>query len=452
MNRMCPLAVAALAMAIAAPAQPSLAGDWFGTLDVGAVKLRLAFHLRSLPDGLHATFDSLDQGAAGLPVTSAVQSGDSLKLVLRNLGASYEGTLQGDLKTISGTFTQNGASFPLILTHGAAGSAEPKRPQNPARPYPYREEDIVYANPVAKGVKLAATFTIPSGKGPFPAVLLITGSGPQDRDETLMGHKPFLVLSDYLTRRGIAVLRADDRGIGKSTGSFGAATTADFATDAEAGVAWLKTRPEVDHARIGLIGHSEGGEIAPMVAAKDHDVAFIVMLAGTGVPGDELLVAQVMASNEAAGMSHADAVKTGDMERDVLKAVEANRDPAVLREKLAAYLPKDQIERQAASLSSPWFRFFLTYNPANDLRKLTCPVLALDGSKDTQVPAWQNLPAIRAALEAAGNKHFEAIEMPGLNHLFQTAKTGAVSEYSSIEETMSPAVLEKVATWILGPK
>jgi len=434
----------------APPVKPSdIDGVWTGSLDVGVVKLRLAFHFTNTAGGLRASLDSLDQNANGLPVTSVARKGNSLKLAMDSIVATYDARIQPDHNTISGTFTQNGQPLPLTIKRSSQAGLDPKKPQNPVRPFPYREEDVVYENAPA-GVKLAATFTIPPGKGPFPAVLLITGSGPQDRDESLMGHKPFLVLSDYLTRRGIAVLRADDRGVGKSTGNFGAATTADFATDAEAGVAWLKTRPEVNRARIGLIGHSEGGSIAPMVAARNRDVAFIVMLAGSGVRGDELLVAQIMALDETAGMSHAAALEAGGVERNILKTVESEKDPAKLQEKLAAFIPRTQLDSQTAALSSSWFRFFLEYDPAIDLHKVTCPVLALIGTKDTQVPAKQNLPAIRQALEAAGNRHFEVVEMPGLNHLFQTAQTGSVSEYAAIQETMSPAVLGRIASWIQG--
>jgi pimeloyl-ACP methyl ester carboxylesterase len=284
-------------------------------------------------------------------------------------------------------------------------------------------------------------------------VVLITGSGPQDRDESLLGHKPFLVLSDYLTRHGIVVLRADDRGTAKSTGNFATATTADFATDTEAGIAYLKTRPEVNPRKIGLIGHSEGGIIAPMIAARNPDVAFIVMMAGSGVPGDDILVAQVQAIAESSGKSHEDAMKAATRQRELLTLVETEKDETVLeakmKEKLTGEVPDAQIGAAIKTLTSPWFRYFMTYDPAIALRKVTCPVLAINGEKDTQVPPAQNLPAIRKALEQGGNKHFEVDELPGLNHLFQTAKTGSPSEYASIEETISPVALDKMSTWIL---
>jgi uncharacterized protein len=249
-------------------------------------------------------------------------------------------------------------------------------------------------------------------------------------------------------------LRAYDRGTGKSTGDFEGATTADFATDTEAGIAYLKTRPEVDLHKIGLIGHSEGGVIAPMIAARNHDVAFIVMMAGTGVPGYQVLVAQSQAIEVASGNDPAVAAKNAAKEKDMLTLVETEKDTAtlekLLREKLAGDVPQGVIGLQIKQLTSVWFRYFLTYDPATALRKVTCPVLALNGSLDKQVLPSQNLPAIRKALDAAGNQHVEIDELPGLNHLFQTAKTGAPAEYGQIEETMSPVALEKISTWILN--
>jgi len=435
-------------------AKPSdIDGAWMGTLDLGAAKLRVVFHVVNTEDGLIATMDSPDQGVKGMPTTSVTRNGANLKIEAKSIGGVFEGKIAPDLSSIDGTFTQMGASHPLVLKRVKDQSElQLKRPQNPVKPYPYREEEVSYDNK-AQNVTLAAAFTIPQGKGPFPAVVLITGSGPQDRDESLMGHKPFLVLSDYLTRHGIAVLRADDRGTGRSTGVFGNATTADFATDTEAGVAWLKTRPEVDPHKIGLIGHSEGGVIAPMIAARNHDVAFIVMMAGTGVPGDQILPAQGEAIELAMGKSAAEAANDAAKEKEMLALVETEKDAAALEkeltEKITGEVPEAQIGMEIRQLTAPWMRYFLTYDPATALRKVTCPVLAVNGSLDKQVLPGQNLPAIRTALEEAGNKHFEIDELPGLNHLFQTAKTGSPAEYAQIEETMSPVALEKIADWIL---
>jgi hypothetical protein len=436
------------------PAKPSdIDGTWMGTLDAGAMKLRVVFHITNTEEGLTATMDSPDQNVKGLPVTSVTRDGASLKLDLKQIPGAFEGKIAKDLTTIEGTWTQGGGGFPLVLKQVKdAAELERRRPQNPVKPYPYRDEEVSYANPAAS-IKLAATLTIPPGQGPFPAVLLIVGSGPHDRDEALMGHRPFLVLADYLTRHGIAVLRADKRGVGKSGGNSATATTADFATDAEAGVAYLRGRPEVNPRKIGLVGHSEGGIIAPMVAARNADVAFIVMLAGTGVPGDQILVAQSRLIAEAAGKSPAEAEKNANEQRGVLALVKNEKDNAALeselRKRMAGKGSEAQVDAQIKVITSPWFRYFLTYDPAENLRKVWCPVLALNGEKDLQVSPALNLPAIRQALEQGGNKHFEADELPGLNHLFQTARTGAPSEYAEIEETMSPVALEKIADWIL---
>jgi hypothetical protein len=436
------------------PAKPSdIDGAWMGTIELGGgIKVRVVFHIVNTENGLTATLDSPDQGMKGLPATKVTRDGATVKIDIEKIGGTFEGQVAADSNSIVGTFTQGGPT-PLVLHRLKDESEiELRRPQNPTKPYPYHDEDVTYDNKI-QNVTLAATLTIPQGKGPFPAVVLITGSGPQDRDESLLGHKPFLVLSDYLTRHGIAVLRADDRGTAKSTGNFATATTADFATDTEAGINYLKTRPEVDTHKIGLIGHSEGGIIAPMIAARNPDVAFIVMMAGSGVPGDEILVAQVEAIAESSGKTHDEAVKAGAKQREILTLVKTEKDPAKLEKDLKEKLADEGMEAQLGieikALTSPWFRYFMSYDPATALRKVTCPVLVLNGEKDKQVPPAQNLPAIRKALEQAGNKHFEIDELPSLNHLFQTAKTGSPSEYAQIEETIAPVALDKMSTWIL---
>ncbi len=442
------LSTAALAQA-AKPA-PDVTGTWLGTLDVGALKLRIAFNIKSTPEGLAATMDSLDQGAKGIAVDSVVLKGSTLSMELKRLAGSYNGEVAPDAASVQGTWSQGGGSYALVLRRVKdTATLEPRRPQMPAKPYPYREEEVSYVN-VAADAKLAATLTLPEGKGPFPAVLLITGSGPQDRDESIMGHKPFLVLADHLTRKGIAVLRADDRGVGKSTGDFKSATSADFGSDAAAAIGYLKARPEIDAKKIGLIGHSEGGLIAPMLAATDKSISFIVLLAGPGVPGDELLVEQVRALATASGAPPAQIETSVANQREILALLKSEKDNAAFIEKVKARYGATIPEAQLTAITSPWFRYFINYDPATSLRKVICPVLALDGEKDTQVPPAQNIPAIRKALSEGGNKHFDTAVVPGVNHLFQTATTGAPAEYATIEETISPAVLDKVSSWILA--
>ncbi len=432
---------------------PDIDGTWMGTLDPGTIKLRIVFHITSTEKGITATLDSPDQNARGIPVTSANYSNATLSIEIKPLGAAFTGTANRERTEIRGTFTQAGADFPLVLNRvDDASILERRRPQNPTKPYPYIEEEVAYKNRSA-GIQLGGTLTIPSGSGPFPAVVLISGSGAQDRDESIMGHKPFLVLADYLTRNGIVVLRADDRGVGKSGGNPVTATSADFATDAEAGVAFLKTRPEVNADRIGLIGHSEGGLIAPMIASRNEDVAFIVLMAGTGVPGDKILEEQARLILEATGVRGEDLEKAVAIQRESLYLIKNENDTAkleqALREKLAGQMPEGMLKSQLNNINTAWFRYFLEYDPAVELRKVKCPVLAINGEKDLQVSPKQNLPAIRDALEAGGNDRFEIIEFLGLNHLFQTAETGHPNEYGDIEETIAPVVLETISSWIL---
>jgi dienelactone hydrolase len=438
------------------PAPPSdIDGVWMGSLAAGPSTLRLVFHITNTEDGLTATMDSPDQGVNGLPVTAVKREGSALTLELKQAGAAFTGTIDKDVSTIDGTWSQGGGSAPLVLKRvkDTAG-LELRRPQMPVKPYPYRDEDVRYENKSAPGVTLAATITIPQGKGPFPAVLLICGSGQHDRDETIFGHKPFLVLADYLTRKGVIVLRADKRGYAKSTGDYTKATTADFATDAEAGIAYLMSRPEVNPHKIGLIGHSEGGVIAPLVAARNSNVAFIVMMAGPGVRGDEIIIKQGQLMSEADGTSHEEAAANAVEERKILTMVEAEKDDETLKKDLMKEfgdkIPEAQAAMQIRQATSPWFRYFLTYDPAIALQKVKCPVLALIGGKDLQVPASQNLEPIRKALAAGGNHHADVEELPGLNHLFQTAKTGSLTEYGKIEETIAPLALTKISSWVVA--
>jgi CubicO group peptidase (beta-lactamase class C family)/dienelactone hydrolase len=323
--------------------------------------------------------------------------------------------------------------------------------QEPARPFPYTEEDVSFDNRAAE-IKLAGTLTIPQGKGPFPAVVLIPRAGPLDRDERLLNHRPFFILADYLTRAGIAVLRADVRGAGKSGGKYGGAPLDDSASDAEAAVAYLKTRPEVDAHKIGLLSHGEGGLAAPMVAARNQDVAFVVMMGAPAVPTATNSVESNRLSAVGNGELYRKAEEQAAETRKILAVVQEEKDPAgldgKLREFLAGGVPEAQIEGQIRQWTSPAFRRTLTYDPAAELKKLACPVLALYAEKDWSVPAELNLPAMRAALEASGNRNFQVEELPDLNLLFQTADVGIGREANWTEETISPVVLKKIADWV----
>jgi hypothetical protein len=438
-------------------------GDWSGVLDIGAIQLHLALHLSRAADGsLTGALDSIDQGAKGIPLSKVTENDRSLVIEIKAVGATYQAERNADGSEITGTFTQRGQDLPLTFHRGAP--PELVRPQNPKKPYPYDEEGVIYDNPKS-GNKLAGTLTLPRSPGPHPAVLLITGSGPQDRDEALMGHRPFLVIADYLTRRGIAVLRVDDRGVGKSTGKFQGATTVDFAGDARASVDFLKTRKDIDPQQIGLIGHSEGGIIAPMLASESSDIAFIVMLAGPGVTGEEILIGQQYLISRAMGMREDVAEKNNETERYILETIQGEKDDAAAQrkvreglEKMSESMTEDQrgavketianLEKEMQTLTSPWFRAFLSYDPRPALKKVKVPVLAMNGALDLQVPPHQNLPAIAAALEAGGNPDYEIVKLPHLNHLFQTAQTGAPTEYAKIEETFAPVALQVLGDWI----
>jgi len=340
--------------------------------------------------------------------------------------------------------------------------SSPLRPQEPKSTISYDVEEVRYSN-VTANVTLAGTLTLPRSEKPSPAILLIAGSGPIDRDETVFGHKPFLVLADHLTKQGFTVLRVDKRGVGQSTGNYNIATTEDFAADALAGVEYLKTRKEVDAEQIGLIGHSEGGLIAPMVAIKSNDVAFIVLMASPCVIGEAILYAQEALICRAMGVTEEQLSHQISFQQEVFSIIKNESDlekaEKLLREIVAkqlASLPKEEqqtsaevIESQMKRCNSKWFRYFLTYDPSTSLKHLKIPVLVINGELDSQVSSKQNLPVIAKTLEEAGNRNYKIIEFPKLNHFFQTCETGSVLEYGIIEETVAPVVLDAISGWIL---
>lgn len=432
-------------------------GDWTGALSVSGVSLRIVFHVAAGEGGLSATMDSPDQGALGIPTGSVEVVGDSLIISVPAVGGGYRGRIDGD--ALTGRWSQGGQSLPLDLARGEAAGAPPApvRPQHPEPPYPYGVEEVRFANAGA-GIELAGTLTTPPGDGPFPGVVLVSGSGPQTRDEVVAGHRIFHVLADHLTRRGIAVLRYDDRGVGESGGDFSAATSRDFASDAAAAVAFLRTRSTVDGGALGVVGHSEGGLVAPMVAAADPQLAFVVLLAGPGVDGTEILVSQTAAMQRRSGVPAAQ-VEANERAIRAVAGILTTRPEAVWTDEVRAALlesvpagataeqARAAVDPQVASFANPWMAFFVGYDPVPALESLEIPVLALNGSLDLQVLADVNLPPLRAALGERPGVTVE--ELPGLNHLFQPAGTGMPTEYGTIETTFDPAALERVSTWIL---
>jgi pimeloyl-ACP methyl ester carboxylesterase len=460
------IAAAMLGAAIPASAQTTGAGaegKWSGHIALPPGPLAISVVLaRDEAGAWSGTIDIPAQGARGLKLAHVTVGDPAVSFEIGGVAGqpTFTGTRDGD--RISGTFSQNGGTFRFELERGTAAAARTPRPQEPKPPLPYTAEDVTYRNDAA-GVQLAGTLTRPSTGGPFPAVVLITGSGAQDRDETVADHKPFLVLADALTRRGLAVLRSDDRGVGGSDPGPAGATTKDFAGDVAAAVAYLETRPDIDRRHIGLIGHSEGGLIAPMVAASSPDIAFIVLMAGPGVPGDEMMTLQAAAIGRAQGASEALIAWDRDLRQRVYDEVKSETDgkpDAATRQALLASVPTlpgvvtEAAARQTAAAilaaaSSPWFRFMLAYDPRPTLERVRCPVLAINGERDTQVIARENLDAIRSALEAGGNPDVTVTSLPGLNHLFQTSTTGRPDEYASIDETIAPAALDLIGDWIV---
>ncbi len=464
-------------------------GSWIGMLKYQGTELHLVFNISKDEKGNPAvTIDSPDQGAQGIKASINSLNRDTLIIVSEQLRGGYNGKFIKNLKGIRGTWRQNDKAFPITLER-TEETTKVKHTQEVEPPYPYTAKEVIIINKQA-GVELSGTLTLPNSPAPYPGVILITGSGPQNRDEELLGHKPFLVLSDFLTRNGIAVLRFDDRGIGKSTGDFTSATTLDFASDVSSAVDFMKqlsladistneflrnpdngerilppemAAPLILPSNLGLIGHSEGGLIASIVASERTDISQIVLLAGPGLTGEKILLMQSALIARASGEDEKSIAQAEKTNKTIYGIIKDTPDNAAASEKIKEVMLKQAVEQktgdkekipaedlnlQIAQLTTPWFRFFLTYDPATALSKVKCRVLALNGSLDMQVPPAENLKAIDNALRAGRNQSYKVIELPGLNHLFQTAETGSPSEYAKIGETISPTVLDKILEWI----
>jgi pimeloyl-ACP methyl ester carboxylesterase len=443
-----------------------LAGYWSGNL-AGAIELPVILYLKKDAKGaLKWHFDSPFERLKAIASTSSKFTAEEGKLTIQfgTIGCSFSGKLNKEGNKLEGSWKSAGGTFPLTFKRSAKMPLF-RRPQEPKPPFPYRSEEVRYENKKAK-IKLAGTLTLPRGKGPFPAVILSPGSGLHDRDYEELGHKWFLLIADYLTRRGIGVLRVDDRGVGGSTGSKMDSTSADFAEDVLAGVAFLKGRKEIDGKRIGQIGHSEGAIIGPLAAARSKDIAFLVMLGGTGCTGAETVFQQNVALLKDAGAPNkvidfhlkclgmlfdlSNKEKKAELvEKQFYKTLAAWKEKAPpLEKQIIGGWEGPGGKRELNRILQPWYRFFIQHDPAAVLRKARCPVLALIGEKDTQVKQDVHLPLITRALKEGGNKDFTARPMPNLNHMFQTCKTGQANEYGFIRETMAPVVLETMAEWI----
>ncbi|MBV8781828.1 MAG: alpha/beta fold hydrolase [Phycisphaerae bacterium] len=464
------LAVVAGAMCLAAPAtSPSLisssaAGHWEGAIALPGLPLIIHIDLATKNDLWTGTIDIPQQHANHLALDPVTITASAVRFSIP--GVPGDPTFDGKLADgkIAGQFKQGALTVPFTLGREPYVLVPAVHPPTTKTLLPYRDEQVGFEN---GAVHLAGTLTIPTGNGPFPAVIFITGSGPQNRDEELFGHKPFLVIADDLTRGGFATLRADDRGVGGSTGGpVSNFTTAELATDAQAALAFLKTRPEIAADRIGLLGHSEGAIIAPLIASQRKDIAFVIMLAGSGVPGDQILRKQSELLAQSRGESADDISRQSAAFQQAMKSIESNAPLTATHDAVRNLIltqlasvsttqPGDgdaSIELQTLAamnqMTSPWFRFFLTYDPRPALRKLSVPVLVLAGDKDRQADPDQNLPEITKALAESGDKDVTIQKLPGLNHLFQTADTGSVQEYPLIQETISQSALTVIRQWL----
>ena len=433
-------------------------GNWQSAMEAHGLRLRYQLHVSHDTEGeLVGALDNLDQGVIGLPaVRVSLKEDNSFHFEIPSVAGIFDGTFDPAKNTINGNWSQTGAEQKMEFKRSDQ-PLELRRPQTPVKPYPYREEEVSFSN-VTANVTLTGTLTLPKGAGPFPAAILIAGSGPYDRDEALANHKPFMVLADNLTRKGIAVLRYDKRGIGKSTGSADSASTLDLASDAQAALAYLTARKGIDATKIGLIGHSEGAMIAPYLATHSTDIAWLVLLAPPATKGEDTLVNQSEMIGRAGGLSEPQLVASLTFDRQAYDLVRKEKEPAVLTEKLNALVketgldaatPPAVLETQLRMLSSPWFRFFLDYDPLPALQALKTPVLALYGEKDLQVPPKANLPLVKKAFVDSGNTDAASTQLPDLNHQFQHCFAGSPAEYSAIEETLSPGALQLISEWIL---
>lgn len=441
-----------------APLIAGLDGAWRGTLTRDTTTLRLVLKVATSSRGTRVLLDSPDVGSLGMRVDRFEREGNRVRFAVPLAAVEFDGTLDSGATRLTGRWTRQGmapADVSFQLDRSGA-PAEVVRTQWPVTAEGYRALDVTFPNPEAEGVWLAGTLTLPEASRPVPAVVLLSGSGPQDRDESIWGHKPFAVLADHLSRRGIAVLRYDDRGFAQSTGDHASATSADFATDANAAVRYLLSRPEIDPGAIGFVGHSEGGLVGPLAAVRNGQVAFVVLLAGPGTPAIQVMLSQRRAFAAAQGVSDAQLAPSQAVMESLYRVAASDADSSAAAARLREILTPDAMAVLGVPPAqrdmiidlnlAPWMRYFLRYDPAPTLARVSVPVLALGGSLDRQVVSAENLPAIRNALVA--NPDVTVVELPGLNHMFQTARAGTMSEYREIPETFAPAAMQLVTRWI----
>ena len=432
--------------------QAQIEGYWKGEIDLGTLKLEMAFNIKAIENGYSATLDVPAQGAFDFPVDETTFKDGHLQLTMSAMDASYSGTPKDGV--IEGEFTQRGMTFPLNLVKAEKKEQKKARPQDPQPPFNYHIEEVTFVNE-KEGNTLVGTLTIPEGEGPFPAMVLVSGSGQQDRDEELMNHRPFWIIADYCALHGIAVLRYDDRGIGGSKGEVENATSLDFSYDAEAAFDYLRNRKEINASKVGILGHSEGGVINFMVAARRPEVAFLVSLAGPSVNGIEVLKEQQAAILRASGMSEEAVQFSSSANAQLFDIIEASNDrveaDSLMRQLVKGWGYNEELtEQTVGQMTSPWMYYFLKYDPTEAIVKTNCPALLLNGSKDLQVIASQNLPGYEKIISEHGKTNLTLRELPDLNHLFQHCETGSPNEYFEIEETISPEVLVLIVEFVKG--
>ena len=452
MNNLRTILLSILFAFMAMSVQAQIEGYWKGEIDLGVQKLETAFDIKAIENGYSATFDVPAQGAFDIPVDEVSFQNGQLQLKMNAMDASYSGTLKDS--GIEGNFTQRGMTFPLNLAKAEKKEQKKARPQDPLPPFKYHIEEVTFVNE-KEGNTLVGTLTIPKGEGPFPALVLVSGSGQQDRDEELMNHRPFWVIADYCALHGIAVLRYDDRGVGGSEGEVKNATSMDFSFDAEAAFDYLRNRKEINASKVGILGHSEGGIINFMVSARRPEVAFLVSLAGPAVNGIEVLKEQQAAILRASGMSEEMVQFSGNANAQMFDIIEASssREEAdsLLRQLVKGWGYNEELtEQTVGQMASPWMYYFLRYDPTEAIVKTNCPALLLNGSKDLQVIVSQNFPAYEKIIAEHGKTNLTLRELPDLNHLFQHCETGSPNEYFTIEETISPEVLEMIVGFVKG--
>ncbi len=442
----------------------AIVGRWEGLLQFPNKNFLIIAEITNGKDNnLQIKLSSPHQKVFSLPVDSLVLSDNSISFKLKKYKVSYTGEFKIDSSEITGRWTQVDQSIPLtFFREGELGRLN--RPQYPFRPYSYNSDSVTFKNQTA-GIVLAGTLTYPKKDGPFPTVLLINGMGPQDRDESMYSHKPFLIISDFLTKHGYAVLRVDDRGTGLSTGNYDSSTTKDFAGDALAAINFLKKNKNIDTTKIGLLGFNEGGLIASMLAAKSNDIKFIALLATPGITGKEIMLEQTLDLQKKFKVPEEEIQQDYRFNSKIFGIIESEKDTTKLKKKLIdAYKkfistlgtklftsPKyssPNIKKQINFMIKPWFRYYLTYNPATEFKKVQCPVLILYGENDLQVEPKENNEAIEKALKEGGNYNYESVILPKMNHLFQESESGSPAEYSKIKETFSPKAMQIIVDWM----